>query len=100
MGGNIGIGNIVTINDIRSLNDAADNEITRRGGTLPDSIPMAGAAGDSIVTGKVYRWYTDLEELGETIEDEQPTAGIAIKTTNYEDGIAKLKTLMNEAVVD
>ena len=90
----------MTINDIRSLNDAGDNEITRRGGTLPDSTPMTGDAGDPIVTGKVYRWYTDLEELGQTIEDEQPTAGVAIKTTNYADGIAKLKTLMSQAVVD
>ena len=88
------------MNDIGSLNNAADDEITRRGGTLPDSTPMAGAVGDPIVTGKVYRWYTDLEELGETITDEQPTAGVAIKTANYEDGIARLKILMNQSVVD
>lgn len=90
----------MTINDIRTLNDAADNEITRRGGTLPDATPMSGSVGDPIVTGKVYRWYTDLEELGETITDEQPTIGVAIKTANYEDGIAQLKTLMNQSVVD
>ena len=90
----------MTLNDISSLNNAADNEITRRGGTLPDSTPMTGDVGDPIVTGKVYRWYTDLEELGETITDEQPTAGVAIKTANYEDGIARLKILMNQSVVD
>ena len=88
------------MNDISSLNTAADNEITRRGGTLPDSTPMAGTVGDPIVTGKVYRWYTDLEELGETITDEQPTAGVAIKTANYANGIARLKILMNQSVVD
>lgn len=90
----------MTINDIRTLNDAADNEITRRGGTLPDRTTMTGNVGDPIVTGKVYRWYTDLEELGETITDEQPTVGVAIKTTNYTAGIAKLKVLMNTSVVD